>query len=460
MTESRLQRIRAWLAAPEDAAALAVFRVVLGLLVSVSAVRFLAYGWVEQLFDTRVQLHYWGFEWVPYPGLEGVRLLFMALVVLGLLVALGLFYRVAIVALFVAFTWLQLIDVSTYLNHYYLVSLLLLLCSFLPLNALWSIDARLFPSVRSATLPRWCTALLRFQVGVVYFFAGLAKLNGDWLVHAAPLHLWLPARTSLPLVGAWLDRPELALFMSWAGFLFDLTVPFFLLARRTRPFAYAVVIVFHTATRLLFPIGMFPFIMTLSALVFFSPSWPRKWLRLAAPVVTPTGGPRLVPRPLVAVLALWAVVQLALPLRAHLYGGDVSWHEQGMRFSWRVMTREKNGSVTYVVTNPRTGREWHVVPHDYLTRVQERELAVQPDLIWQLGQRIGEEWNRKGLGPVEVRADTLVSLNGRRAVPLVDPTVDLMTLDDGLAAKAWVRPPMEGPPLSALHQALSRADVR
>ncbi len=435
-----------WLSAPRDAAALAVFRMAFGGLVSVSASRFLAYGWVETLFDTRVRLHYWGFGWVPWPGLQGVYALFIALAVLGALVAVGLFYRVAIVLLFVLFAWLQLLDVSTYLNHYYLVTLLAGLLCFLPLHRYWSLDVVRRPSLRSETFPFWYTALLRFQVGTVYFFAGLAKFQSDWLLHGSALHLWLSARTSLPVVGPWLAAPETALFMAWAGFLFDTSVPFLLLWRRTRPIAYLAVVVFHTATRVLFPIGMFPFIMTLSALVFFDSDWPRRWLRSAAPA-KPLEVPR-VSRGVGWALGAWCVVQLALPLRAHLYEGDVSWHEQGMRFSWRVMTREKNGSVTYVVRN-EAGREWHVSPREYLTRVQERELAVQPDLILQLGQRIGAEWNARGDGPVRVTVDTLASLNGRRATPLIDPAVDLMTLTDTFAAKSWILPVHAGPPLSA-----------
>nr|WP_242592450.1 HTTM domain-containing protein [Corallococcus exiguus] len=45
-----LARVWAWLLAPRDIAALAAFRVALGLLITVSAVRFLAYGWVGVLF--------------------------------------------------------------------------------------------------------------------------------------------------------------------------------------------------------------------------------------------------------------------------------------------------------------------------------------------------------------------------------------------------------------------------
>ncbi len=421
-----------------DAAALALFRMAFGTLVAISALRFLAYGWVDMLFAAPFRFHYFGFEWVPSPGLDGVRALFVALVVLGAMVAAGAFYRLAIVLLFVTFTWVQLIDVSNYLNHYYLVSLLALLLCFMPLHRLWSFDAWLRPALRQETLPGWCTWLLRFQVGLVYLFAAIAKFNSDWLIHGAPLHLWLSSR------GSWLTSAEVAWIASWGGFLFDLTAPFFLSWKRTRKFAYVAVIGFHLTTSLLFPIGMFPFIMMLSTLVFFDASWPRRWLRKPAPAPIAQRTTRWV---LVPVL-LWCVVQVAMPLRTFFYGGDVSWHEQGMRFSWRVMTREKNGSVTYVVRQRSTGREWHVTPNQYLTPVQERELSVQPDLILQLARHIGDQFHARGLNDVEVHADTLASLNGRPAAPLIDASVDLLQVRDGLAFAKWITPRPDSEPIA------------
>ena len=132
-------------------------------------------------------------------------------------------------------------------------------------------------------MPAWCIYLLRFQVAVVYVNAGLAKATADWLLHAQPLNIWLSARTDLPVVGPYLDLPAVAYAAAWAGFLFDTTIAFFLLWRRTRPFAYVVVLAFHVATHLLFPrIGMFPVIMVVAALVFFDPSWPRAAAAAAA----------------------------------------------------------------------------------------------------------------------------------------------------------------------------------
>jgi vitamin K-dependent gamma-carboxylase len=199
-----------------DAAALAVFRIGFGLLVAVSAARFLAYGWVATLFvKPRYHFSYFGFGWIPQPSSAVVHGVFALLVVLGLMVAVGLFYRVAIAALFVAFTWVQLLDVSAYLNHYYLVSLLALLLCFIPAHVLWSVDAWRRPGLAASTLPAWCTWLLRFQVAVVYVFAGLAKLTSDWLVEAQPLHIWLSARTDFWLVGPLFAERWVAYVAAW-----------------------------------------------------------------------------------------------------------------------------------------------------------------------------------------------------------------------------------------------------
>jgi len=450
-------RLWQWLYAPKDIAALVAFRAALGLLITVSAARFLAYGWVDELFvKPRFHFTYWGFGWVPAlpaPWMHGV---FVLLGGLGLCVALGLFYRVAVPVLFVAFTYVQLVDVSNYLNHYYLVSLLLGLLCFVPAHRAFSVDAWRNPALRQDWLPAWCTYLLRFQVSVVYVFAGLAKLTSDWLIHAQPLNIWLSARTSLPLVGALLDQRWVAYFAAWGGFLFDTTIVLFLLTRRLRPYAYVVVLGFHAATSALFPIGMFPVIMVTAALVFFDSSWPRRLgERLGAvfmrPVEAMPAGGRVAPswkaRVALGVVVAYGLLQVFLPFRTHLYGGNVLWHEQGMRFSWRVMAREKNGSVTFMVRGARSGREWHVPPSQYLTRLQEREMSVQPDLILQLAHRIARDFAALKQEPVEVHADVRVSLNGRPASVLVDPAVDLAREVDGLAPKAWILPAPDSPPV-------------
>src|SRR5690606_5786436 len=154
----------------------------------VGAVRFIAEGWVERFYgQPTFFFKYWGFGWVEVAPLPAMYALYGALAVLSLLIALGLFYRVAIVLFFVGFTYAELTDVTNYLNHYYLVCLLSGLMCFMPLERTLSLDARRKPALRAATVPAWCLYLLRFQVAVVYTYAGLAKFNTDWLLGAQPL---------------------------------------------------------------------------------------------------------------------------------------------------------------------------------------------------------------------------------------------------------------------------------
>jgi hypothetical protein len=141
------------------------------------------------------------------------------------------------------------------------------------------------------------------------------------------------------------------------------------------------------------------------------------------------------------------VLSIAIPLRHWLYSGSVLWHEQGMRWSWRVMVREKNGVTTFHVRDKETGASWQVAPRRYLNRLQEREMSGQPDLILQLAHHIRDEFEAKTGHDIEVRVESLVSLNGRRFRPMIDPSVDLGAITDSVAPAAWItETPPEAPP--------------
>lgn len=75
-------------------------------------------------------------------------------------------------------------------------------------------------------------------------------------------------------------------------------------------------------------------------------------------------------------------------------------------------------------------------------------MGGQPDLILQFAHFLRDDFARRGYGAVSVRADALVSLNGRPMARLIDPEVDLAAIEDGLARARFVLPaPTDTPPL-------------
>ncbi len=480
---NRLARLWAGLHQPYDIAALAVFRMLFGAMMAYSLIRFALQGWIKLvLVEPTFFFKYAVFPWTVVADPPILYLHFAITALAAICVSLGLFYRVAIVVFWFGFTYLQLLDVTLYLNHYYLVVLLGGIMIFLPLHRGWSLDVWRNPRSAQATLPAWMTYLLRFQIAVVYFYAALAKAQPDWLLYAQPLNIWMWARTETPIIGPLLDQLWVAYAMAWAGFLYDLTIWIFLLWRPTRPWAYAVVLCFHGMTAVFFEIGMFPIIMTFATTIFFDPNWPRAaWARVeavrrrfgrapaiggrapasntaaaseTAPIneAAPSAGRRSYRLTALsgAVLTAYVVFQALFPLRHYLYPGDVLWNEEGMRYAWKVMVREKNGSITYRVTRRRDGRTFEVSPLRYLTWRQFSDMSGQPDLIVQLGKHIAWDFERKGHGEVEVRVDALVSLNGRRAAPLIDPDVDISRVSTGWGPAPWILPMPSEPPLQLM----------
>lgn len=451
--------------APVDAASLAAFRILFGLAALLVVGRFFAYGWIGELYiEPAHHFTYPGFGWVqPWPG-WGMQAHFAALGLLALGIAAGYRYRLCAALFCVGFVYVELLDKTVYLNHYYWLALVSLLLVFLPLHRALSVDAWRERRTLWGGAPAGAVWLLRAQLAAVYLFAGAAKLNADWLLAGQPLHIWLQDHSGLPVVGPLLGELWAARAFSWGGALFDLSIVGWLLWRPSRPAAYFVLAAFHLATWLLFPqIGVFPWLMMGAALIFFAPDWPRRFLahlgrhiggrwtppgafrrdgngRLTATRNASRAHPvRWRQTAIVAAAAGFIAAQLVLPLRHYAYPGNVRWNDEGYRFAWRVLLTEKAGMAEYRVSDPATGRQWLVGPEDYLTPLQAERMATQPDMILETAHIIARDFAARGHPAVQVRADVFVAMNGRRYARLVDPQTDLAATPHGLAPKGWLR---------------------
>lgn len=432
--------------APIDIAWLVYFRIVFGAIMLWEVCRYFNRGWIEKYFiDPTFFFTYFGFGWVrPWEG-DLMYAHFYALGFLAAMIMLGLFYRLAAALFFLGFTQWFLIDQTNYLNHFYLISLVSFLMIFLPAHRAWSLDALMWTRLRSETVPAWTLWLMRAQIGIPYFYGGLAKLNGDWL-RGYPMKMWLPWSEDTPFVGLWLD--EAALFVSYGGLLLDLLVVPLLLWRPTRLWAFALATLFHLANVRLFQLGIFPWFMIAATLIYFPPHWPRLFVSFLKPGATRSAGAVVPPGPFrpaqrlqAALLLLYLAVQLLFPFRHFLYPGPVSWTEEGHRFAWHMKLRDKDGSVRFVVTDPASRKTWTVDPREeHLSRRQAEKLAGWPDMIHQFSLYLAEEYRRDGYQRVEVRAEAMASLNGREYQFLIDPNTDLAAKPRTLWPADWILP--------------------
>ena len=440
---------QAYIRKPIYSASLAVFRIVFGLMIFGSTVRFWLKGWIDELYiKPQYFFHYYGFEWVKPIG-QYTYALFALCGISALMFALGLWYRIAAILLFLSFTYIELMDKTNYLNHYYFVSLVLFLMIWLPANSNISMDAKRKPALLNRFVPLWTVGSIRLMMGILYVYAGLAKLNSDWLLEAMPLRLWLPAQNDTPVIGALFNHVWIAYAFSWFGAIYDLTIPFFLINRKTRPYAYLAVIVFHVLTSILFPIGMFPYVMIVSALVFFdSTDADRLLMRIkqilhSLPIAISDNVytfARLREKGVLWMLSGFFLLQILLPWRYLLYKGELFWTEEGYRFSWRVMLMEKMGYAQFVVKDGVTGERIAVNNNEFLTKNQEKMMATQSDFILQYAQILKQHYEKNGVQHPEVYATVYVGLNGRRSRLYTDTSVNLANEKDGLKHKTWLMP--------------------
>lgn len=426
-----------------DNSPLIVFRIFFGLLIALEAWGAIATGWVRRtLVEPQFTFNFIGFDFLqPLPG-SGMYFYFGLMGLFGIFVMLGFKYRFSIIAYTLLWSCVYFMQKTSYNNHYYLLILLLIFMCIVPAHNYFSIDAKKNPELKSISMPNWVVLFIIGQIWIVYTYASLAKLYPDWLDGTFP-ELLMKGRAHYWLIGNLLQEPWVHMSICIFGILFDLLVVPLLLWKRTRKAMFIASIFFHLFNSIVFQIGIFPY-MSLAFTVFFFPKEyiHRKFLKSKAfyedaEVKTPHLAPLLK-----TFFAIWFTVQLILPVRHHFIEGNVFWTEEGHKLSWRMMLRSKGGFASFKIKNLNTGKTEYVKLDEYLTTKQRRNL-LKPDGIYQFTQRLKKEYAEKDI-PIEIYARVKVSLNGRKPAFLIDPKLDLTTIEwDYFFHNEWVLPQPE-----------------
>ncbi len=472
------------LTTPKSILNLALFRIAFGCIMLWEVYRYVADKriyryWLKPIYH----FTYEGFDWVqPWSG-DWMYWHMYFIGLLAILIIVGLFYRVAAALFFLFFSYTFLLEQAKYLNHLYLVCLVSFLMIFIPANKNYSLDARIWKGIKTDYVPAWTIYLMAFQIGIAYFLGGVAKLNADWLIYAEPMKHWIRPKTDFPFIGHLFDQAWVAYGMSWSGLLLDLLAPILLCFRPTRPFMFAALFLFHLINDRLFSIGIFPWFMILATILFFPHDWfikfraaiknktlhhrfyilagaiifmficyyfhrPFDWvpiviggiagslltwlfldLRHPTIVPLPKNSKRVIPAftihsVTVGLIGLWCLIQIIFPLRHYFIPGNVSWTEEGHRFSWHMKLRSKNCKINFFVYDPATKQKQHVDLNKILEPWQIAKMKSRPYMILQFAQYLQNLFGNRGK-KIEIRVEASAQLNYRAFQPFIASNVDI-----------------------------------
>ncbi len=425
-----------------DNSPLIIFRIFFGILVALECYGAILTGWIKRtLTEPQFTFNFIGFEWLqPLPG-YGMYFYFFIMGTLGISIALGYKYRFSIISFTLMWTGVYLMQKSSYNNHYYLLVLISGLMCLFPANRSHSLDVRQNPTLKTDAMYAWVKWAIIFQLLIVYVYAAIAKVYGDWLDFGI-IRILMFSKAHYYFVGDLLQQPWVHKIIGAVGILFDLLIIPALLWKRTRKFAFFISIFFHLFNSIVFQIGIFPYLSLAFTVFFFEPETIRNifFKRKKPYLLNKVEIPSYIPL-LYGLGGLYFLVQLALPLRQHFIKDDVLWTEEGHRLSWRMMLRSRSGSIQFKVVEKESGKSEIIDLDDYLSKKQKRRIAAYPDFIWQFAQHLKKEYAEKGV-PISVYAvNSRVRVNGRPSRAFIDPKVDLANAKwDYFWHNEWILP--------------------
>tara|TARA_Y100000768_G_scaffold379275_1_gene354775 strand:+ start:242 stop:1579 length:1338 start_codon:yes stop_codon:yes gene_type:complete len=439
-----MKRFNKWLFEDVDNSGIILWRILLGLLLTVEAWGAILTGWLEETYVLpEFRFTFIGFEFLQVLSGEGMYVYNIILGIFGLMIMLGWHYRIGTIGYFIMWAGIYFGQKSHYNNHYYLMLLLIGIMILIPAHRCVSIDAKRNSKLRSISIPRWSYFILQLQFGIVYFYATIAKLYPDWL-KAIPVSIWMENKRNYWLVGEFIQQKWLHYFFSYGGIFYDGLIIPLLIFKRTRKIALLLSLFFHLTNSLIFRVGIFPFMAISAILLFWDPEVIRKYIFKKKPTFSPTLKHLNVPKqskfivPLFAIYFLW---QIYLPWRHYFYEGDVHWTEEGHRLSWQMMTRTKYGTTYFEVIDPDTKKVYREFPKQRLQEHQASSMATKPDMIWQYAQYLKKIYQEeKGIAQPKIYAKSRVSLNGRPKHTFIDPEVDLAAIEkwNRFEHKPWI----------------------
>lgn len=409
-----------------DNSPLLIFRIFFGILVACECYGAIVTGWVRRtMVEPQFTFNFIGFDWLQVFQGSGMYAYFFIMGTLGLAIAVGYKYRFSIISFTLLWTGAYLMQKTSYNNHYYLLILISGILCFFPANAGYSIDSKKNPSIKGDGMFGYVKWIIVLQLFIVYTYASVAKIYGDWLDFST-IRILMLDKADYYLIGELLQQPWIHKIIGVFGILFDLLIVPALLWKPTRQLAFFASIFFHLFNSVVFQIGIFPYLSLAFIVFFFEPETIRKIFFKKKKVFNSSFINELSSKkPILWLAVIYFIVQLILPVRHHFIKDDVLWTEEGHRMSWRMMLRSRGGKGQFKIVNKTSGESSIVKIDDYLSKKQQRRIMGYPDFIWQFAQHLKKERAQKRANISVYLENSKVSINGKPYRAFIDPKVDL-----------------------------------
>uniref|UniRef100_A0A4W6CEM3 Vitamin K-dependent gamma-carboxylase n=1 Tax=Lates calcarifer TaxID=8187 RepID=A0A4W6CEM3_LATCA len=437
---------------PTDPASLGIFRCLFGLLMAIDVTQerglsHLDYKYLDGAPVCRFPL----FNFLKPLPLDWMYFVYVVMFLGALGIMLGCFYRLSCLMFISTYWYLTLMDGNRY----------------------WSIDGLRRPSIRNTHVPLWNYTVLRIQIFIVYFIAGIKKLDADWVEGYSMSYLahhWLfdPFKLILPV--------ELVslLVVHGGGLILDLTAGYLLFFDATRPYAFFFVSYFHCMNSQLFSIGMFSYTMLATSPIFCYPDWPRRFfgrfpafLRVVLPLTSPdpqpspscvyneiqsTGTKRQETPPVAKTSKLrlkhklgaiftiiYLLEQFFLPYSHFITQGYNNWTNGLYGYSWDMMVHSRSHQhVKITYKDGKTGEIGYLNPGVF---TQSRRWKDHGDMLKQYATCLSQFLPRYNITDPEIYFDIWVSINERFQQRIFDPRVDIVRADwSPFQPNPWLMP--------------------
>ncbi|XP_024253392.1 vitamin K-dependent gamma-carboxylase isoform X1 [Oncorhynchus tshawytscha] len=459
---------------PTDPASLGIFRFLFGMIMAIDITQerglsHLDYKYLDGAPVCRFPL----FSFLQPLPLDYMYLVYVVMLFGAVGIMLGCFYRLSCLMFISTYWYIFFLDKTAWNNHSYLYGLIGFQLTFMDANRYWSIDGLRNPKKKNSQVPLWNYTLLRFQIFIVYFIAGIKKLDADWVEGYSMSYLahhWLfdPFRMILP------NEMVSLLVVHGGGLCLDLSAGYLLFFDATRPFGIFFVSYFHCMNSQLFSIGMFAYTMLATSPLFCYPDWPRHFfarfpeiLRPVLPLTSPppqpstscvypvtqhisTGLQDLSPAPKASktrfkhkLATLFTILYLAeqffLPYSHFITQGYNNWTNGLYGYSWDMMVHSRSHQhVKITYKDGKTGDVGYLNPGVF---TQSRRWKDHGDMLKQYATCLSRHLPHYNISDPEIYFDIWVSINERFQQRIFDPRVNIVKADwSPFRPNPWLMP--------------------